>query len=455
MKKWLSDALQLRAEGEKDIKTLAKAVKQKYKTVQKALNREDHKNKATNIVEGKTEARRKYTEQAEGYTVLYGDKQRHEVYISFKDWEEAFSLYCIARLTLEEVCLKMNLIRAEFYAIKTAFNMTKNSMPFTPKQIDFYTSEELAEKYRIKKKQYALAKIEHNKNADIENRIKQMDTVDFWHRQMCQNVNQIDAKPYNTVKAKRDTESIYVAYVADIHAGLEVDNYFNQYNIEIMHNRFAKLAQSIIDKVPGKTIYIADLGDTVHGIIHGSVQKYGTWVTDATTEVIKAYEQLFLTLLDAGFDIHFAKVNGSHESIEKAKQERTEEESFGNIIFDMLQWKYGQFNNIHFIPKLKGLSMAILPLFDYSTLLLHGDNAGISKLKEVDRLFKEFNVREINAGHFHHLKVEDFNKLKIYFNEPLCGTDQYAGNGLMSSEFGTRLVQYTRHGRGIEQLIRY
>ena len=246
-----------------------------------------------------------------GYCIHYGHMRRHSVFITLENLEEAFNLYCIAHLTLNQVSLRMSLSRREFYAIKTAFDITKDSMPFTPpKQIDYYTAEELAEKYRIKKKQYALTKIETNKHADIENRIKQMDTTAFWHNEIINKVNQIDARPYEKINLRRDTETVNVVYIADVHAGLEVDNYFNQYNIEIMHQRFAKLSQSIIELVPGKTIYIADLGDTVHGIIHGSVQKYGTWVTDATTEVIKAYESLFLTLLTHGYEIHFAKVNG-------------------------------------------------------------------------------------------------------------------------------------------------
>jgi len=450
---WHTKADLLRKEG-KSLKDIAIILNMKYKTVQRGLYRYDYPGKIA-AVEGKEEPKPKYEEQDKGYTIYYGQRQRHDIFITFENLEEAFNLYCIAHLTLNQVSLKMNLTRNEFFAIKTAFDITKDSMPFTPKQLDYYTADEIAEKCRIKKKQYALTKIEHSKFDDIENRVKQMDTTDFWHRQMCAAVNQIDATPYNTTKLKQDVEEIYVAYIADVHSGLEVDNYFNKYNITIMHERFAKLAQSIIDNVPSKKIYIPDLGDSIHGIIHGSVQKYGTWVTAAVTEVIKAYEQLFLTLITAGYDVTFAKVNGSHESIEKAKQERTEEESFGNIIFDMLQWKYAKVQNLHFIPKLKGLSMAILPIFDYSILLLHGDNAGVSKLKEADRLFKEFNVKEINAGHFHHLKVEDFNKLKIYFNEPFCGSDQYSSNGLMSSEFGVRLVCYTKAGRGTEQLIRF
>lgn len=449
---WFEKALELRESG-KSMRQISDELDINYDTVRKRFLRYDSKQEEK---QGEEEAKPAYEEHENGYTVYYGKQRRYKVFITFDDLEEAFNLYCIARLTLNQVSLKMNLTRREFYAIKTAFDITKDSMPFTPKQVDYYTADELAEKYRIKKKQYALTKIEVNKNKDIENRIKQMDTVNFWHKEICKSVNQIDAKAFSIVKSRRDnSEEIFVAYNTDVHAGLTVDNYFNKYNIDIMHERFKKLAEGIIEKVNIRTIYITDLGDTVHGIIHGSVQKYSTWVTKATTEAIKAYECLFLTLIQEGYEVYFAKVNGSHESIEKAKNERTEEESFGNFIFDMLEWKYAKFKSLHFMQRLKGLNAAILPIFDYSVLLIHGDNNSLSKIKEADRLFSEYRVKEINAGHIHHRKVEDFNGLNIFYNEPFCGTDQFAGNKLMSSGYGTRLVQYTREGRGIEQLIRY
>lgn len=445
---WFNSAQTDRDNG-MSFREIARKYGKAYSTVQERFSKESEEK------EGLEEPKPIYEEKDNGYTIHYGRQRRHSVFITFEDLEEALNLYCIAHLTLNQVSLKMNLTRREFYAIKTAFDITKDSMPFTPKQVDYYTAEELAEKCRIKKKQYALTKIEQNKNKDIENRIKQMDTVDYWHKEICERVNQIKAEPYIIKPQPLNPEEWFTAYNADVHSGLVVDNYFNQYNIEIMHSRFHKLAQGIINKATSRRLFLPDLGDTAHGIIHGSVQKYGIWVNEAIVEAIKGYENLFLTLTSHGFEVYFAKINGSHESIEKAKDERTEEESFGNFIYDMLEWKYGNFKNLHFIPRLKGLNAAILPLFDYSTLLVHGDNGSMKQLTDSDRLFKEYNVTEVNAGHIHHRKVEDFNGLNVYYNEPFCGTDQYAGNKLMSSGFGTRLVQYTREGRGTEQLIRF
>lgn len=451
---WKERALQLKKEGLRPIEIYNRLVKEgyspNYNSMRRYVNQETKKQ-----LQGEEEYKPKWTKQDNGYLVRYGKKGKHCVFITSHDLEEAFSLYCIADLTLEEVALRMNLTRREFYAIKTAFDKTKTSWPFTPEQVDEFSPEELAEKYRLKKLQYALKKFEQNKNKDIEKRIKEMDNTAFWYQEIAKQVNQVNPKPFQILKRTYTTDEIYNANIADIHAGLTVDNYFNTYNIDIMHKRFRSLAEGIISHVPTKEIYLSDLGDTIHGIIHGSVQKYSAWVPTAVAEVIRGYGNLFVTLTNEGYEIYFSKVNGSHESIEKVKDNRTEEESFGNLIYDMLQWKFGQFNNIHFIDKLKGLNAAILKVFDYGILNIHGDNNGLNKIKDADRLFKEQNVREINAGHIHHRKVEDFNGLTIYFNEPFCGTDQYAGNKLMSSDFGTRLVQYTPEGRGIERLIRY
>lgn len=403
--------------------------------------------KTTIEKQGSEEAKPRYEKTEAGYVVYYG---KHKVEISESKLEELLSLYCVAHLTLNQVAVKTGFTRREVYAIKTAFAITKDSMPFTPDQIDRHTPEELAEKIRIKKLQYALQRYDTNKYADIERRVKEMDKANYWYSELCKRVNKIQPKPYKLNPKLQSEEAVYVAYIADVHAGLEVDSYFNTYNIDIMHQRFNTLANEIAANCDGK-IYLCDLGDTVHGIIHGSTQKYSTWVTHATTEVIKAYEQLFVTLLELGYEVYFAKVNGNHESIEKTKTDRTEEESFGNFIYDMLKWKYSDQGNLHFIDKVKGLNATIVPLFNYSTLLIHGDNGSLKALEEAKVLFQSFNVKEINAGHIHQRQIQG----NVYYNEAFCGSDQYAGSKFLVSERGTRIVKYTREGRDDEMLVRY
>lgn len=401
-------------------------------------------------VEGKEEIKPAYEKTPDGYIVRYGKGRK--VAISEEKLDELLSLYCVAKLTINQVAIQTGLTRQEVYAIKTAFSITKDSQPFTPEQVDSLSAEELAEKMRTKKLRYSLQKYEANKYADIERRVKQMDKANYWYSELCKRVNKIAPKAYTLRKPTSEEESVLVAYVADVHGGLEVDNYFNTYNIDVMHERFARLANEIACAAESK-VYIADLGDSVHGTIHGSTKKHSVWVLDAVMEVVKAYEQLFVTLLEQGFEVYFSKVNGNHESIERAKTDRTEEENYGNTIYSVLKWKYSEQNNLHFIDQVKGINATILPIFDYGVLTIHGDNMSIKAIDNIDRFFRPYNIKEVSAGHIHRLKVEDVGKLKVHYNECFCGPDQYASNKGLVSDFGVRLVNYTKQGRSKEYLL--
>ena len=147
--------------------------------------------KTTIEKQGSEEAKPRYEKTEAGYVVYYG---KHKVEISESKLEELLSLYCVARLTLNQVAVKTGFTRREVYAIKTAFSITKDSMPFTPDQIDRHTPEELAEKIRIKKLQYALQRYDTNKYADIERRVKEMDKANYWYNELCKRVNKIVPK---------------------------------------------------------------------------------------------------------------------------------------------------------------------------------------------------------------------------------------------------------------------
>ena len=388
------------------------------------------------------------------YKVFYANGKQ-SVTITEEALEEAFTLYCIAGLTLEQVHLKMHLTRREFYALLKAFDIVKTSLPVTPLMLETMDSEQIAEQIRIKKLRYSHEKLDASKHIDQKKRIEQMDKADYWYSKIVDNLTSYKPELFKNFPicypTTKDSE-IIVVYVCDVHAGLEVKNYFNNYDIKQMKEQFKQLASYLIQNYNSKQIIICDLGDTIHGHIHGSVKTYSIPVSDAVTEVINIYTDFLLTVAKH-CNVSFSKVNGSHESIEKVKTDRTEENSFGNIIYDCLKYRLSKI--ITFIDRLDGLNIAIVPIFDKSAMLAHGDNTGLQGIKDAERLFRQFNVFEIEMGHFHHLKVEDMNGITLYYNEPFCGTDQFAAKILKSSQKGTRIVTYNKYGRKSEELLRY
>lgn len=404
----------------------------------------------TRNVRGSTERKPKYKFSDGIYIVYYGKNK--SISVREDELQKAFSLYCVADMTLNEVALSMKWTRDEFYAIKTAFSITKDSLPFTPEQIDHLTSDEIAEKTRIEKKRHALQKYQDSKYQDIKREVDKFNKSDYWYKELASQINAIDPSPYPNPRNHKNLTREPLLIITDIHAGLNINSPWNVYNFNIMQQRFKTLAQEIIATVKPTRLTIAELGDSIHGIIKGSIKKYSEPAVDSIFQVTEEIASLFITLIKAGFTIRFTKVNGNHSSIEKAKEDRTDEESFGRIIYWGLKLKFQNFKQIEFVDPV--YNMSLLKFFDYGVLCCHGHQGDIKRLSEMDKFWKSENIIEVQAGHLHHRKIEEFNNITVHYNECFCGADQYAISKILGSTAGCRLVEYDKRGRIAERFIK-
>lgn len=422
-----------------DSKTKDSSLKRQYYKLKKKGRLEE--------VEGDKEYTPKHELTAEGYKVYYSNTY---IIATHEQIRKALMMYCVGQLTLNQVALAMNWTRAEFNAIKTSFHITKDSPPFTPYEIDSMTAEEMAELIRIEKKRYSLAKFEQNKHSDIVKEIKRYNEADYFINRIIQGLNDRRQNDFKIVPFNKESELIYSIRITDVHAGLEVSSIYNNYNLAIMRKRFEKVLSFAHSEIPkGSTIILTDGGDTTHGLIHGSVEKHGTYVITATIEVIECYDWLISELLK-DYRVKFSKCNGSHESLERNKQNRTEQENIGRLISYSLK-KFNSNNpNFEYIDTLLGLNRSVIPIFNFHVLLCHGDAMTPQKYaehcKELNESF-DFNIREVWLGHYHSHKVFTFGKIKVEHTIALCGSDQYASQLGLASPFGFSYTTYSKKGR--------
>lgn len=404
--------------------------------------------RASDVKQGKTERKPKYKKTETGYMVFYGKNKK--VLISDEELDKAFKLYCVAKLTLNQVALELGITREEFYAVKTAFSITKDSVPFAPERIDELSSDELAEEIRITKKRFALQKLHANKYADIESEIKKFNKKSYWFNLAMERLSKIEPKPFEIeVKRKRSNQK-HLCLIADCHSGMKSDNLMNKYNFEIMRNRFKELASRLIQELEPCELIIADLGDKLSGILHGSLIQSSENCIDSIFELVDCYTGLFLTLIKNGFFINFASVSGNHDAIFPNKTDRTDESSFSRIVDWALKIQFQSFVQIKFLESID--NMALIPLFDYHVLCLHGDKS--KNLARYERLFRDKNVKEIISAHCHSYSANENENIPVYRVNSFCGSDAYSIGLGLSSEAGVRLVSYTEKGRFCDKLIR-
>ena len=400
------------------------------------------------VREGATERKPKY-ELIDGfYTIFYGKNKK--LRISESDVDKAFKLYTLGNLTMNQVALDVGISRAEFYALKTAFSLTKSDLPFTPEKIDTMSADEIAEQIRIEKKRLALKKFHSAKYQDIEKDNKAFHQLNYYFNLAIEKIQAITPKPFDVKRKFVKQDERHLVVIADVHAGAISNNRLNKYNFEIMRARFEQVAEKIINLLPPCELVIADGGDRLHGLLHGSILRNSEGCVDSVFEVTECYTNLFLTLIKHGFTIEFHSISGNHDSIFPVKTDRSDDSSFARIVDWALQLQFKNFKQVKFVEAID--NMALIQFFDYGVLLLHGDKS--RKLGRYQRLFKE-RIIEIIGAHYHSYSASEDDNIPVYRVNSFCGNDEYATGLGLHSEPGVRLITYDKRGRVTDRLIRF
>jgi hypothetical protein len=400
------------------------------------------------VKEGATERKPKYERTEKGYTVYYGKNQK--ISATIEEIEKAFKLFCIGGMTLNQTALSMGWTRAELFAIKTAWNITKDSIPLLPETIDSMNADEIAETIRIEKKRTALNKFHSAKYQDIEKDNKAFHQLNYYFNLALEKIPAIDPKPFDIHRKIEEKDEKHLVVIADVHAGAISNNRLNKYNFEIMRARFEETAEQIINLLPPCELVVADAGDKLVGAIHGSLLRNSEGCVDSIFEITQCYTNLFLTLIKHGFTIEFHSISGNHDSIFPVKTDRSDDSSFSRIVDWALQLQFKHFKQVKFVDAVD--NMALIQLFDYGVLLLHGDKS--KKLGRYQRLFKE-RIIEIIGAHYHSYSAGEDDNIPVYRVNSFCGNDEYATGLGLHSEPGVRLITYGKRGRICDRLLRF
>jgi hypothetical protein len=409
-----------------------------------------HEEKET-VKEGATERKPKY-ELVDGfYTIFYGKNKK--LRISESDVDKAFKLYTLGNLTMNQVALELGITRADFYALKSSFSLTKSDLPFTPEKIDAMTADEIAEQTRIEKKRFATKKFEQGKFKDIEAENKKFRELEYWFKLAADRLSAIQPQVFKPMKKTINDNIVRVLTISDIHAGERVDSRWGKFNLDIMRERFKILTEKVINQVEPCELTIFSAGDLGAGRIHPSIVKLSDNFLDSLFAVTESIISMIGTLICHGFKIKLMPIMGNHGSADSAHNARVLAENYERMVEWAIKLKLGEVKQFEMLQP--HFNMGLIKIHDYSVVCVHGDQGATKQLADLERLFRHENVREVLAGHLHHQKSEEYCGVTVYHQPSFIGAEHYGiGKGLVS-EPGCRLIEYGKEGRLREHYLRF
>lgn len=221
-----------------------------------------------------------------------------------------------------------------------------------------------------------------------------------------------------------------VLLLSDLHIGVDCNNFYNKYNVEIAIKRLDKLATDVIrycNMNNIKILNICNLGDMIHGIIHTNARIEQE--LDVVEQLMKAGElvaQFLNKIQDAAPKVIYRSVVDNHSRAMANKSEAIEKENFSKLIDWFLQERLKN-TNIEFVNDNIDEGIGKFELTNGKKVMFaHGHNDNINQAyQHFTGATQEF-IDYILLGHYHCEKAKSYQGARVIVNGSVVGTEQYA-----------------------------
>lgn len=221
-----------------------------------------------------------------------------------------------------------------------------------------------------------------------------------------------------------------ILMLSDLHIGVECDNFYNKYNIEIARKRVAKVVEDTIHYCKlfgiGK-LNIINLGDMIHGLIHINARLEEE--VETVKQVMVASEiisEAINKLQEAAPIITYRSCLDNHSRAVADLNQHIEKDNLGRLIDWYLEERLKD-TKVQFTHDNIDDGIGKFKLENgKNVVFVHGHLDNPNQIfQNMVGATKEF-IDYALLAHYHCEKVKSFQGFKVFVNGSIVGTEQYA-----------------------------
>lgn len=227
-----------------------------------------------------------------------------------------------------------------------------------------------------------------------------------------------------------DNNAEAIMLFSDLHIGLEVNNFFNVYNVEIAKKRVAKYVDDTIylcKKNNVKRLNILNLGDLINGNLRTTARIENN--EDVIEQVITASEimsEALNKLQEAAPEVIYRSCSDNHSRVTPNFKENIEKENYFRLIDFYLEARLKD-SNIQFCHDNLDIDLGLFELMNgKKAVFAHGHRENINTVVQGFMGAVRGYIDYVFVGHFHESKMKSFQGVKVFVNSSICGSDNYA-----------------------------
>lgn len=245
------------------------------------------------------------------------------------------------------------------------------------------------------------------------------------------NIKEVNFNKAKAYECEEMNEAVYG--FADLHLGMETNNYVNEYNYDVARQRVKRLAHDIVDYCRTHSVYtlhFINMGDLISGVIHPTIRLEQEFdVVEQTMRAGEMTAELVSYLASQIPQVTYRSVVDNHSRMIADKNEHIEIENLNKIIDWFVQERLHNVKNVTFCNDNLDIGVGKIKLRDNKNFIfMHGHQDRKSSIvQDMMGLTREFPDYVLMA-HYHNSAEHTFQGAKVYITGSIVGTDTYAFN---------------------------
>lgn len=225
------------------------------------------------------------------------------------------------------------------------------------------------------------------------------------------------------------TDNDIIVHLTDLHTGIKINNWFNEYNTDVLENRLSDFCSKILevqDRHKSENIYLILGGDMLSGNIHPALRIENN--QDLIDQFLCVCDLLasWISNVSENFNnVHVYITPGNHSRMTANKDDSLSHENMDNLVIPYLSAKLQNYNNIHFHKNEIEHSIAIFTVRGLNVFATHGDKDTIDNI--VQHMTMLFGIKPdiCYIAHRHFNSFTTSYDVKVIQTGCLSGSDQY------------------------------
>lgn len=304
---------------------------------------------------------------------------------------------------------------------------------------DVDMSEELSMKLReLEKAKIKLRDERTDYQKSLREDARRESFIELIERVMKEKIDAFDYKASPVINSDDDM----VVCLSDLHAGIEIDNWWNVYDTQILKNRLHKYLNEIhkIQKTHQcKICHVVLGGDAISGAIHENLRLQNNENVIEQLKIVITYIGEFIYILQEWFEsINIYSVSGNHSRLNPNKEYHLKGEELEEMIPFCLKIQFAQNDKVsvcdYMACKIDSTISAFKTRGNKLFYVVHGDHDTPSNVVKNLTLMSGTKPDGIIMGHRHNNALSTEHGVKIIQCGSVVGTDDYCVDKRISGE---------------------